>query len=110
VGEEHVAEGEGDEGDVGIVVVEVEIERDLRLEEFRADAVMKKDGAVPGAAEKGALQRADLPIVYAAQKCFCHGRSFYGELRAPELRGQFARDSITSFVDFRANGRIAFCA
>src|SRR6266550_3828783 len=55
--EPHVAEGEGDEGDIRLAVMELEFEGDLRLEILRGDAVVQKHRRLPGAAKKRIRQR-----------------------------------------------------
>ena len=69
--EPYVAECEGDEGDVGIAFVQVQLEGDLRLEKMRGDAEVEEEGAVPGAVKKRVLERS-MMILKAAELSFGH--------------------------------------
>jgi len=68
----HVAEGESDEGDIRLTIVQVEIEGDLRLEELRGDALVQKHRAVPGTTEKRTSQTLDLIVAEAPDLGFGH--------------------------------------
>ena len=47
VSEPHVAKGEGDEGNVGLAVVQIQFERNSWLEVLGSDAIVQKDCLLP---------------------------------------------------------------
>ena len=68
----HVAKGEGDQGDVSLAIMEIELEGNLRLKELRGDAVVKEDGSVPGTAEEWPIDAMILTGGEAGKLSFDH--------------------------------------
>src|SRR5687767_5276026 len=93
----HVAEGESNERDICLAIVQVELEGDLRLEVLGGDSIVQKDGAVPGTVEERTPRRGDLIVAEAPDLGFGHLALLHSSAKSACASGSI---SLAMFHDF----------